>query len=114
MGIKINGLKEFQSDVLKLNDIDKEEILNRVIKKLQEKMKNEAPKDTGRLKDSIKAKVKDGVGVVYSSLDYAWMLEYGTKYLTKHVGWWSGTVEDIEAELLKEMENEIFKNLGGS
>lgn len=40
--------------------------------------KEKAPKDTGALRRSITSEVKDGVGIVFTPLEYAPYVEFGT------------------------------------
>lgn len=40
--------------------------------------KEKAPKDTGALRRSITSEVKDGVGIVFTPLEYAPYIEFGT------------------------------------
>lgn len=109
MGMKIDGIDELFKDLDRLSNIEKEKIIEKAVDKLLKEMKENAPYKDGHLQNSIKAKIKGNTGLVYSPLAYAWMLEYGTKYVKQHIGWWSGTVEDLEGEILRILEEEVIK-----
>lgn len=48
--------------------------------------KQKAPKDTGELRRSISSKVEDGVGIVFTPLEYAPYVEYGTGLFAENGG----------------------------
>lgn len=78
MSIEIQGL----NDVLQSLDIADPQKLNlalgRACALVEGAAKRKAPKDTGELRRSISSKVEDGVGIVFTPLEYAPYVEYGT------------------------------------
>lgn len=83
MSIKIEGTNSLIS---KLEDINKAQALENAMGKacalVENSAKRKAPKDTGALRRSIESKVesngKDVQGLVFTPLEYAPYIEYGT------------------------------------
>lgn len=81
--IKFEGLDKLE---LKLDELVDDSKINQAIGKacalVERSAKQKAPKDTGALRRSITSKVEnngtDAVGVVYTPLEYAPYIEYGT------------------------------------
>lgn len=86
MSIEIQGLNE----VLQSLDITNPQKLNlalgRACALVERAAKTKAPKDTGELRRSISSKVEDGVGVVFTPLEYAPYVEYGTGLFAENGG----------------------------
>lgn len=83
MSIKFEGLNEVLDSLEKAANLEKfEEALGRACAVVERAAKQNAPKDTGALRRSITSKVeKNGdviQGVVYTPLEYAPYIEYGT------------------------------------
>lgn len=78
MSIEIEGLNEI---LQRLEITDPEKInaaLGRACALVERSAKQKAPKDTGELRRSISSKVEDGVGIVFTPLEYAPYVEFGT------------------------------------
>ena len=87
MDIEFEGLDEvFKS----LDNIVDEGRLNAALKKacllVERSAKKKAPKDTGDLRRSIQSEVKDGVGTVFTPLEYAPCVEFGTGLFAEEGG----------------------------
>lgn len=78
--MKINT--EFLNLNLILDSLADEQAINAAIGKacalVERSAKEKAPKDTGALRRSITSEVKDKEGVVFTPLEYAPYVEYGT------------------------------------
>lgn len=82
-GITLEGLNEVLDSIEKLSDLSSlETTFGKACALVERSAKEKAPKDTGALRRSITSKVEhDGdniVGVVYTPLEYAPYVEYGT------------------------------------
>ena len=87
MSIEFDGLNE----VLEMLDKPVEpEKLERTLMKaclvVERAAKQKAPKGTGELQRSITSKVEDGQGIVYTPLEYAPYVEYGTGLFAEEGG----------------------------
>ena len=87
MSIEFDGLNE----VLKMLDkpVDPqrlEQALTRACLIVERAAKEKAPKDTGELQRSITSTVIDGEGIVYTPLEYAPYVEYGTGLFAEEGG----------------------------
>lgn len=83
MSVQFQGLDELLDSLDKLADLDNfEGALQKACALVERDAKQNAPKDTGELRRSITSKVeRDGNevrGVVYTPLEYAPYVEYGT------------------------------------
>lgn len=79
MSIKFEGLEEIQEAINSLEDIEKyNKALGKACALVERAAKQNAPKGVGELRRSITSKVDNGVGVVYTPLEYAPYVEYGT------------------------------------
>ena len=86
MSIEIQGLNEVLqrldiTDPIKLNLA-----LGRACALVERTAKQKAPKDTGELRRSISSKVEDGIGVIFTPLEYAPYVEYGTGLFAENGG----------------------------
>ena len=83
MDVKIEGLKELNLKIDEMFDVNElEGLVLKAALMVERDARKKAPKDTGALKRSIESKVEnDGStisGVVFSPLEYAPYVEYGT------------------------------------
>ena len=85
--IKFEGLDEILD---KLDNISSnanlEEALGTCCALVERSAKQLAPKDNGELRRSITSKVEDGVGIVFTPLEYAPYVEYGTGLFAEEGG----------------------------
>lgn len=94
MSIQFEGLDEVLENVDKIANTAKvEAALGKACALVERSAKQKAPKDTGELRRSITSEVKDLVGVVYTPLEYAPYVEYGTGLFAENGGrqdvpWW--------------------------
>ena len=78
MSIKFEGLEEVL-DAIDIADPKKiEAALGKACALVERSAKQNAPKDTGALRRSITSKVENSEGVIYTPLEYAPYVEYGT------------------------------------
>lgn len=79
MSIEFEGLEEFLES---LEDLLTPEKIDLALKKscalVERAAKKNAPKGSGELRRSITSEVKEGVGIVFTPLEYAPYVEYGT------------------------------------
>ena len=83
MSVEFQGLNEIFDSLDGLADLDKfEAALGRACALVEREAKQKAPKDTGALRRSIESKIEktnDEIkGVVFTALEYAPYVEYGT------------------------------------
>lgn len=83
MSVEFRGLEEVLESLDNLADLDKfEAALGKACALVERDAKQKAPKDSGALRRSIESKIdKDGGeirGVVFTNLEYAPYVEYGT------------------------------------
>ena len=77
--IKFEGLDEVLYKLGKISsDANIEEALGTCCAVVEKSAKQKAPKDTGALRRSISSKVEDNQGIVFTPLEYAPYVEYGT------------------------------------
>lgn len=77
--IKFEGLDEILEQIEELADVSNiEAALGKACAIVERAAKQKAPKDTGALRRSITSKVEDLQGIVYTPLEYAPYIEYGT------------------------------------
>lgn len=87
MSIKFDGLNDIQDSIKSLEDIEKyNAALGRACALVERSAKQNAPKGNGELRRSITSKVENGVGVVYTPLEYAPYVEYGTGLFAEEGG----------------------------
>ena len=77
--IRLEGLEEVLGALDDLADTSKlDAALGKACALVERSAKQKAPKDTGNLRRSITSKVEGTEGVVYTPLEYAPYVEYGT------------------------------------
>ncbi len=91
MAIDIKGLDEIVGHIEKLADTSQiEAAMGKCCALVERSAKQKAPKDTGALRNSIQSEVKKGnasiVGVVFTPLEYAPYVEFGTGLFAEEGG----------------------------
>lgn len=77
--MKIEGLDNVLNAIDELDDIGNlEQALGKACALVERSAKQLAPKDTGALRRSITSKIEGDKGIVYTPLEYAPYVEYGT------------------------------------
>jgi HK97 gp10 family phage protein len=85
MSIEFRGLEDVQESLSTLFDYDKvEQALKECCLLVERSAKQKAPKGNGQLRQSITSTVKDLEGIVYTPLEYAPYVEYGTGLFSVH------------------------------
>ena len=84
---KIEGLEEVLSGLDGLiNTQNIEKALGKACALVEAEAKKKAPKDNGELRRSITSKVEDTQGIVFTPLEYAPYVEYGTGLFAEESG----------------------------
>ena len=79
MSIEFEGLEEVLNSLEGLADTaNLEEALGKACAIVEASAKKKAPKDSGDLRRSITSKVENNEGIVFTPLEYAPYVEYGT------------------------------------
>lgn len=79
MNIEFDGIEELLVSLDKMSDIAKiQDSLSKATLLVEKEAKQNAPKDTGALRRSITSKVEGLEGTVFTPLEYAPYIEYGT------------------------------------
>lgn len=79
MKIKITtNIEDVLDDVINLDNFHIEAALGKSCALIERSAKQKAPKDTGELRRSITSRVNGNVGEVFTPLEYAPYVEYGT------------------------------------
>jgi HK97 gp10 family phage protein len=79
MKIRINGLEEVLDTIDEIKDMSQlEQALGRACALVERSAKQKAPKGTGELRRSITSEVSGTKGVIYTPVEYAPYIEYGT------------------------------------
>lgn len=79
MNIEFDGIEELLVCLDKMSDITKvKDSLSKATLLVEKEAKQNAPKDTGALRRSITSKVEGLEGTVFTPLEYAPYIEYGT------------------------------------
>lgn len=79
MSIEFEGLENVLNAISELDDIgDLKATLGKCCALVERSAKQKAPKDTGALRNSITSKVEGEKGIVYTPLEYAPYVEFGT------------------------------------
>lgn len=79
MSIEIEGLNEILTKLEKLSNTQTlDAAIGKACAVVEAEAKKKAPKDSGALRRSISSRVEDGRGIVYTPLEYAPYVEYGT------------------------------------
>lgn len=87
MSIEFKGLEEFIDRLEELEDTTNvEAALGTACALVEAAAKQKAPKGTGELRRSITSKVENLEGVVYTPLEYAPYVEYGTGLFAENGG----------------------------
>lgn len=87
MSIEFKGLDDVLAMLDKPVEPEKlERALMRACLVVERAAKQKAPKGTGELQRSITSKVEDGQGIVYTPLEYAPYVEYGTGLFAEEGG----------------------------
>jgi HK97 gp10 family phage protein len=85
--IRFEGLDEILESFENVVDgSEVERALGKACALVERSAKEKAPKDTGALKQSITSKVENGTGVVFTPLEYAPYIEYGTGLFAEEAG----------------------------
>ena len=85
--IEIQGLDELLKDLDSITDMDKiNAALGRACAMVERSAKQKAPKGIGELRRSITSKVDSGVGEIFTPLEYAPYVEYGTGLFAEEGG----------------------------
>ena len=85
--ITIKGIEKLQEKFEKMaNGENTEKALQRACALVEAEAKNNAPKGTGELRRSITSKVEDDKGIIYTPLEYAPYVEYGTGLFAENGG----------------------------
>lgn len=86
MSIEIEGLNEILQS-LNITDPQKiDKALGRACALVERSAKQKAPKDTGELRRSISSKVENGIGEIFTPLEYAPYVEFGTGLFAENGG----------------------------
>ncbi len=84
---KIEGLEEVLSGLDGLINTQKiEKALGKACALVEREAKKKAPKDNGELRRSITSKIEDTQGIVFTPLEYAPYVEYGTGLFAEEGG----------------------------
>ena len=87
MSIEIEGLNDVLNRIEKLGDTSNiEAALSQACALVERSAKQKAPKDTGELRRSITSKIEGTQGIVYTPLEYAPYVEYGTGLFAENGG----------------------------
>lgn len=85
--IKFEGLEEVLDAIDSIDDVQKlEQALGRACALVERAAKQKAPKGNGDLRRSITSKVENGEGIIYTPLEYAPYVEYGTGLFAEEGG----------------------------
>ncbi len=85
--IKLEGLDRVLAAIDNIGDEQKMgQALGKACALVERAAKQKAPKGTGELRRSITSKVENGVGIVYTPLEYAPYVEYGTGLFAEEGG----------------------------
>ena len=85
--IKFEGLDEILYKLGKISsDANIEEALGTCCAVVEKSAKQKAPKDTGALRRSITSKVEGNQGIIFTPLEYAPYVEYGTGLFAEYGG----------------------------
>ena len=79
MSIQFRGLEDIEATLTTLTDFDRlDKALEQACLLVERSARQKAPKGNGELRRSITHTVKDLQGIVYTPLEYAPYVEYGT------------------------------------
>jgi HK97 gp10 family phage protein len=87
MSIELKGLDDLTNTIDSLLDDEKlEQALKKACMLVERTAKQKAPKGNGELRRSIQSRVVDGEGIVFTPLEYAPYVEYGTGLFAEEGG----------------------------
>ena len=87
MAIKFDNLDEVLDSIDSLMDVEKlDAALSKACAIVEADAKKKAPKGNGALRNSIASKVEGYEGIVYTPLEYAPYIEYGTGLFAENGG----------------------------
>ena len=86
MSIEIQGLNQILQGLDIANPAKIDAALGKACALVERAAKQKAPKDTGELRRSISSKVENGIGEVFTPLEYAPYVEYGTGLFAEEGG----------------------------
>jgi HK97 gp10 family phage protein len=86
MSIKLEGLDELLKLLEEKSNVDLTEPLGKACALVEAAAIQNAPKGTGELRRSINSKVEDNKGIVFTPLEYAPYVEYGTGLFAEEGG----------------------------
>lgn len=79
MAIELEGLEDVLGALNRIADTEKlDNSLGKACTLVERTAKQNAPKDTGELRRSITSKVENHTGIVFTPLEYAPYIEFGT------------------------------------
>ena len=85
--IKFEGLEEVLNSIDSLADLEGlQNALEKACAVVEASAKQKAPKDTGALARSITSKIEDTEGIIFTPLEYAPYVEYGTGLFAEEGG----------------------------
>ena len=85
--IKFEGLEEVLNSIDSLADLEElQSALGKACAVVEASAKQKAPKDTGALARSITSKIEDTEGIIFTPLEYAPYVEYGTGLFAEEGG----------------------------
>jgi HK97 gp10 family phage protein len=85
--IKFENLEEVLKAIDNIDNVQKlEQALGRACALVERSAKQKAPKGNGDLRRSITSKVENGEGIIYTPLEYAPYVEYGTGLFAEEGG----------------------------
>lgn len=80
----LDGVIDRLENLVDTSNLD--EILGKAAAIVEADAKKKAPKGDGALRNSIASRVEDSAGIVYSNLEYAPYVEYGTGLFAEEAG----------------------------
>lgn len=85
--IKFEGIEEVLNSIDSLADLEGlQSALGKACAVVEASAKQKAPKDTGALARSITSKIEDTEGIIFTPLEYAPYVEYGTGLFAEEGG----------------------------
>ena len=85
--IKFEGIEEVLDSIDSLADLEGlQSALGKACAVVEASAKQKAPKDTGALARSITSKIEDTEGIIFTPLEYAPYVEYGTGLFAENGG----------------------------
>ena len=78
MSIKFEGLDEVLEAIEVFDEAELKRALGKACAIVERSAKQKAPKGTGELRNSISSRIEGDTGIVFTPLEYAPYVEYGT------------------------------------